>query len=428
MPSRRSPSDGGAPSDAAALDPGRSGSRLPGARRICGAGRTGRRRNAERHAARRRRSRRDGPALGAVLVGRRVGAVRDRARSGRRGRRPRVPARSLALPPGAYRNRQLRGRPRGERAPRPGGGVACPGDPRRPECSAGGSGREPARRPRRPRFDPSGRHLDADRARDLPVPGRDPPRPRDRGREEEPRAHLPADRAARQPAGLAAAARQVALGRERHVAGPRVLMGVVAELQFLTPTAALVALAAIVPLAVLAFADRRAARTRTLLGLPPTGAVARLVVPVAVCAVCGLVAFAAAQPVMRTERPRLSRRDAQAFVALDISRSMLASAALTAPPRIERAKAVADRIRAGLSDVPIGVATFTDRPLPLLFPTTSAGAFTATVAKAVAIEQPPPRAEAQTVTTFDALGPLPATGYFDPSIRHRVLFVVTDAE
>ena len=178
-------------------------------------------------------------------------------------------------------------------------------------------------------------------------------------------------------------------------------MAVLGELQFLTPTAALVALAAIVPLIVLALADRRSGRTRKLLGLPPAGLRARIVVPVAVCAVCGLVAFAAAQPVVRTERPRLTRRDAQAFVALDISRSMLASASLRAPSRLERAKAVADELRAGLSDVPIGVATFTDRPLPLLFPTTSAGAFTATVAKAVAVEQPPPRAEAQTVTTFD---------------------------
>jgi hypothetical protein len=205
-------------------------------------------------------------------------------------------------------------------------------------------------------------------------------------------------------------------------------MAVLAELQFLTPTAALVALAAIVPLAVLALTDRRSGRTRRLLGLPATGLAARLVLPIAVCGVCGLVAFAAAQPIVRTERPRLTRRDAQAFVALDISRSMLASASLRAPSRIERAKAVADKLRAGLSDVPIGVATFTDRPLPLLFPTTSAGAFTATVAKAVAIERPPPRAQATTVTTFDAIGPLPGSGYFTPTIAHRVLFVVTDAE
>jgi hypothetical protein len=205
-------------------------------------------------------------------------------------------------------------------------------------------------------------------------------------------------------------------------------MGVVAELQFLTPVAALVALGALVPLAVLAVSDRRAARVRAALGLPADDLRSQLAVPVAVCVLCGLLAFAAAQPVVRTERPRLTRRDAQAFVAVDISRSMLASASPASQPRIERARGVAERLRAGLSDVPVGVATFTDRPLPLLFPTTSAGAFAATVAKAVGIEQPPARSQSQTVTSFDSLAELPWSGYFAPAIRKRVLFVVTDAE
>jgi hypothetical protein len=205
-------------------------------------------------------------------------------------------------------------------------------------------------------------------------------------------------------------------------------MGPLAELQFLTPEAALVALGALVPLAALAFADRRSGRVRKMLGLPEEGLGGRLVVPLALCAVCGLLAFAAAQPVLRTEHPRLSRRDAQAFVVLDISRSMLASKSVGTPSRIERAKTIADELRAGLADVPIGVATFTDRPLPLLFPTANEGTFTATVAKAVGIEHPPPRAESQTVTSFDALGPVPGSGYFSPGIRRRLLLVVTDAE
>jgi hypothetical protein len=205
-------------------------------------------------------------------------------------------------------------------------------------------------------------------------------------------------------------------------------MAPLAELQFLTPEAALISLAALLPLAVLAFAERRSARVRRLLGLPTAGIGGRLLVPVAVCALCGLLAFAAAQPVVRTDRPRLTRRDAQAFVVLDISRSMLAARSARAPTRIDRAKAIADRLRAGLSDVPMGVATFTDRPLPLIFPTTNAGAFTATVARAVGIEHPPPRSESQTVTSFDALSPIPDGGYFGPGIRHRLLLVVTDAE
>jgi hypothetical protein len=205
-------------------------------------------------------------------------------------------------------------------------------------------------------------------------------------------------------------------------------MGPVAVLQFLTPQGALVALGALVPLAALALAERRSARVRKLLGLETAGLGGRLVVPVAVCTFCGLLAFAAAQPVVRTDRPRLTRRDAQAFVALDISRSMLASRSAGAPSRIDRAKAIADRLRTGLADVPIGVATFTDRPLPLIFPTTNAGAFAATVARAVGIEHPPPRSESRTVTSFDALAPVPGGGYFSPGIRRRLLLILTDAE
>ncbi len=50
------------------------------------------------------------------------------------------------------------------------------------------------------------------------------------------------------------------------------------------------------------------------------------------------------------------------------------------------------------------------------------------MAKAVGIEQPPPRGESQTVTTFDALAAIPTSGYFAPGISHRVVIVVTDAE
>ncbi len=156
---------------------------------------------------------------------------------------------------------------------------------------------------------------------------------------------------------------------------------------------------------------------RALLGLDPPAAVGRLEVPLAVAAIAGLLGLAAAQPVLRTDRPQLARRDAQALVAIDISRSMLAAASATARTRIDRARAVADDLRARLADIPAGVATFTDRPLPLLFPTPNASAFTSTVAKAVGIERPPPRGTALTVTTYDALTPIPGAGYFTPGIR-----------
>jgi hypothetical protein len=201
-----------------------------------------------------------------------------------------------------------------------------------------------------------------------------------------------------------------------------------AELVFLTPRGALVALAAAVPLAFVLLTEYRSERLRSLLRLGEPSRFSRLEVPVAVCAVCGLLGVAAAQPVVRTDLPRLSRDDAQAFVAFDISRSMLASSSATSPSRLERAKRLADEVRARLADVPVGVATFTDRALPLLFPTASIASFTSTVGKAVGIELPPPRGESQTVTTYDSLASLPTEGYFAPGIRHRLVIVLTDGE
>jgi len=202
----------------------------------------------------------------------------------------------------------------------------------------------------------------------------------------------------------------------------------VAELVFLTPRGALVALAVAAPLALALVAERRAARLRALLRLDAPPTLSRLEVPVAVSAVCALLGLAAAQPVLRTERPRLTRRDAQAYVVFDISRSMLAAPSARGATRLERAKRVADQIRARLADVPVGVATFTDRTLPLLFPSASLASFTSTVSKAVGIELPPPRGESHTVTSFDALAGIPASGYFAPGIRHRLLIVLTDGE
>jgi hypothetical protein len=201
-----------------------------------------------------------------------------------------------------------------------------------------------------------------------------------------------------------------------------------AELVFLTPRGAFVALAVAVPLALVLLTERRSDRLRALLRLDAPSTVSRLEVPIAVCAVCALLGLAAAQPVVRTDRPRLTRQDAQAYVAIDISRSMLASASASGTTRLERAKRVADEVRARLADVPVGVATFTDRALPLVFPTASIDSFTSTVSKAVGIELPPPRGESQTVTTFDALATIPTSGYFAPGIRHRLVIVVTDGE
>jgi hypothetical protein len=200
------------------------------------------------------------------------------------------------------------------------------------------------------------------------------------------------------------------------------------DLSFLTPNAGLIALAGLLPLALLALTERRGRRARAVLGLAGPGRVDRLQLPAALCGLAVLLGLAAAQPVLRTERARLARRDAQIFVAVDVSRSMLAAASPTGHTRLDRAKMVAKRLRTALADVPVGVATFTDRPLPLLFPTVNRDAFASTVDRAIGVERPPPRSSALTVTAFDALAPIPSAGYFPAGLAHRLLVVVTDGE
>jgi hypothetical protein len=200
------------------------------------------------------------------------------------------------------------------------------------------------------------------------------------------------------------------------------------HLHFLTPTAALVALVGLVPLAVVLVVHRRNAGVRALLGLPEPRSRERLTLPVAVVVISAFLGLAAAQPVWRTEQPRLARLDAEAFVAVDTSRSMLASSSASSAPRLDRARRIALAIRAAIPDVPTGLGTFTDRPLPLLLPTPDRAAFAATVRQALAIEQPPGLQNSITISSFDAVAPFPLEGYFDPGKTKRLLVILTDAE
>jgi hypothetical protein len=107
---------------------------------------------------------------------------------------------------------------------------------------------------------------------------------------------------------------------------------------------------------------------------------------------------------------------------------MLAAGSPTGPTRIARAKQAAEQLRAAIPDVPAGVASFTDRVLPNLFPTPDAATFDATVERSIGIERPPPGGNALTVTTFDALAPVSTDAYFTPGRSRRVLVILSDAE
>ena len=99
----------------------------------------------------------------------------------------------------------------------------------------------------------------------------------------------------------------------------------------------------------------------------------------------------------------------------------------SAPKRLARAKRAALDAAASLGDVPVGVATFTDRVLPILFPTANRAAFDSAV-EALTIEDPPPRDVNTVATSFGALAALGTQGFFPSRVHKRAAIVVTDGE
>lgn len=200
-------------------------------------------------------------------------------------------------------------------------------------------------------------------------------------------------------------------------------------MSFLTPWDALFVLAAVIPLAALAGAERRAERIRRLLRVSRPGRRALVPVVVSLVLLPALVAVAAAQPVVVRNRLISERADAQAFVLFDTSLSMRAAAAPGAPTRLERAKLLALKLQHALSDVPMGIASMTDRSLPNLLPTTDRTLFERTTDQSVQIDSPPPsQAYKQRATTFDALIPMVGSHFYSAGVQRRLLVVFTDGE
>lgn len=199
------------------------------------------------------------------------------------------------------------------------------------------------------------------------------------------------------------------------------------SLTLLSPLGLLLVLAAVVPLAAVALGSRRIAAACRVLALHADTRAARRRALAAVAA-AALVAAAAAQPAIRSQRTQKTRTDAEAFVVVDISRSMLASATADSATRLARAQRLAVEIRDGLPEVPTGVASLTDRVLPHLFPTADRAVFAETVQRALAPERPAPTYPAVQATSLAALAGVPAANVFDASSQRRLLVVLTDGE
>ena len=195
---------------------------------------------------------------------------------------------------------------------------------------------------------------------------------------------------------------------------------------FLSPAAALVGLAAVLPLAALALLERRSRDARAVLGLDRPERPAWLLPGAAVVAFAGLLALAAAQPALTERRETPVRTDAEAFFLLDISRSMLAGRG--DETRLHRARAAALALRREIAEVPAGLASLTDRALPHLYPTPDPETFAETLRRTIEIEHPPPYVGGVRATSLEPVEEFAGPNFFSRRASRRLLVVVTDGE
>jgi len=199
---------------------------------------------------------------------------------------------------------------------------------------------------------------------------------------------------------------------------------------FLTPAGALFVLAAAIPLAALAVTERRSDAVRRIFAVAAPRRRALVPVVVALVALPALVGVAAAQPVVVHQKVLNERADAEAFFVFDTSLSMSARSSPNAPTRLMRAKHDALQLQERLSDVPVGIASMTDRTLPDLMPTTDVALFRRTLSASVGIDDPPPSqpyAEGR-ASTLEALVPVLQSHFFSAPVPHRLVVVFTDGE
>lgn len=200
-------------------------------------------------------------------------------------------------------------------------------------------------------------------------------------------------------------------------------------LTFLTPIDALFALAAALPLAALWLAHSRMEHVRRLFALTSPRRRELAGVAASLALLPALMGVAAAQPVVVRHELLRQRLDVQVFFVFDTSSSMTARTGLRGPTRLERAEREAEETIPHLGDIPVGVASMTDRVLPELMPTPNAALIRHTIQQSVGINRPPPsQVYRGRATTLAALYPIPIANFYSPGVRNRILVVFTDGE
>ncbi|MFN8223685.1 MAG: hypothetical protein U0R50_10640 [Gaiellales bacterium] len=200
-------------------------------------------------------------------------------------------------------------------------------------------------------------------------------------------------------------------------------------LVFLTPVGAVAGVAFAVVILAWLRRERAAARARATLGLAPPARLRRIARPLALMLLGALVAATAAQPAIRRSDGAPMRTDAEIYLTFDVTRSMLARATPEAVDRLERARALGLELHAGLLDFPTGVATLSNRMMPLLFPTADARGVEAVLRRSLRILQPQPaKLTAARATQVGVLTLAADRSYFNPQARRRALVVFTDLD
>ena len=176
--------------------------------------------------------------------------------------------------------------------------------------------------------------------------------------------------------------------------------------------------------------ERRTRRLRRLFSLSAPGRRELAAVAVALAVIPVLIAVAAAQPIIVRREAVVQREDAQAFFVLDTSLSMSAQNGPDAPTRLERAERDVETLLPQLGDIPVGLATMTDRVLPNLMPTTNDALIRRVIDESIGINEPPPSQPYPVLATSlsNALFPLPKSNLFPVGMRHPILVVFTDGE
>jgi hypothetical protein len=194
---------------------------------------------------------------------------------------------------------------------------------------------------------------------------------------------------------------------------------------------ALLALLLLLPLAAVEWVrlrrERGAARA---LGLQPQRIWRAL--PSGICAalVIALAAFAASEPSLGQTRRVQLRADAEVYVFVDASASMLASSSSHSPTRLQQARAASAEFAQTLPpDLPLGAGALPQSPLPLTAPNGDRQLFLAAVDHLTTPGSLPEHLYGgRTATDFSNLATLTSTNFFLNKTKRRIVVVLSDAE